>query len=227
MTLMATYLVELRDYPRVVAGWILAPATVTMATSTFLTTYFHRRSLRHWWLFASVVGCSACLWWMSSIDNFTNKDQIALMMACWGLFVGLLPPSFLQDEVEGLDRRDALYAGALAVVALVIPIIIIPTMTSTTVSEWTDRAVDAERLNLRENRPEVQDSAARVADYYSQRGVEGPELTQMSATVLGAFAKIEAVAMGIQRGLQFLSLVVGGIGLLVTGLLVWPRKGVT
>jgi hypothetical protein len=36
--------------------------------------------------------------------------------------------------------------------------------------------------------------------------------------------KTEAVAMGIQRGLQFLSLVVGGIGLCVGGLLVWPRK---
>ena len=79
-------------------------------------------------------------------------------------------------------------------------------------------------MNLSENRPEVQESSARVADYYRQRGVEGPELSQMSGTVLGAFAKLEAVAMAIQRGLQFLSLVVVGLGLLVTGLLVWPRK---
>jgi MFS family permease len=224
MTLMASYLVELRDYPRTVAGWILAPATITMVVSTLLTTYFRRRSLRHFWLLTSVLGCAACLWWMSSVDNFTSKERIALMMACWGLFLGLLPPSFLQDEVEELDRRDALYAGALAVVALVIPIIVIPTVTSTTVSAWSDRAFDAERLNLRENRPEVQYSSARVADYYSQRGVEGPELTQMTSTVLGGFVKTEAVGMGIQRGLQFLSLVVGGIGLLVTGLLVWPRN---
>jgi DHA2 family multidrug resistance protein len=224
MTLMASYLVELRDYPRVVAGWVLAPATVTMAVSTFLTTYFHRRSLRHFWLVTSVVGCAACLWWMSSVDNFTSKQQVALMMGCWGLFLGLLPPSFLQDEIEGLDRRDALYAGALAVVALIVPIIVVPTLTSTTVSAWSDRALDAERLNLSQNRPEVQNSAARVADYYQQRGVEGPELSQMTSTVLGAFAKTEATGMGIQRGLQFLSLVVGGIGVLVTGLLVWPRK---
>jgi len=145
-------------------------------------------------------------------------------MACWGLFLGLLPPSFLQDEVEALDRRDALYAGALAVVALIVPIIVIPTMTSTIVSAWTDRAADAQRLNLHENSPAVHDSSARVADYYHQRGVEGPELSQDTSTVLGAFVKTEAVAMGIQRGLQFLSLVVGGIGLCVGGLLVWPRK---
>jgi hypothetical protein len=64
----------------------------------------------------------------------------------------------------------------------------------------------------------------RTADYYRQRGVEGPEQLQMSSTVLGGFAKTEAVAEGIQRGLQLLSLVVGSAGLLVTGLLALPHR---
>ena len=58
----------------------------------------------------------------------------------------------------------------------------------------------------------MQGALARTADYYRQRGVEGPELTQMTSTVVGGFVKTEAVAEGIQRGLQFLSLGVGGIG---------------
>ncbi len=81
-----------------------------MAVSTFLTTWFHRKALRHFWLLVGVVGCAACLWWMASVDNFTSKGQVAWMIGCWGLFVGLLPPAFLQDEIEGLDRRDFLYA---------------------------------------------------------------------------------------------------------------------
>jgi hypothetical protein len=141
------------------------------------------------------------------------------MVGCWGLFVGLFPPAFLQDEVEGLDRRDSLYGGAVAVVFLVVPMVVVPTMTSTIVSAWTDRAADAQRMNLRENRPEVQESSARVADYYRQRGVEGPELSHKISTELGAFVKTEAVAHGIQSGLRFLSLIVGGFGLLVTALL--------
>jgi hypothetical protein len=32
-------------------------------------------------------------------------------------------------------------------------------MTGTVVSAWTDRALDAERLNLPENRPEVEESS--------------------------------------------------------------------
>jgi hypothetical protein len=142
------------------------------------------------------------------------------MVGCWGLFVGLFPPAFLQDEVEGLDRRDSLYGGAVAVVFLIVPMVVVPTMTGTVVSAWADRALDAQRLNVRENRPEVQETSARVADYYRQRGVEGPELSQRTSAVLGGFARAEAVAHGIQSGLRFLSLIVGGIGLLVTALLV-------
>jgi MFS family permease len=219
LTLMANYCVGLRDYPRDVAGWVLSPATLTMAASTLLSTWFRRRPLRHAWLLVGVAGCAVCLWWMSSVDNFTSKWEVAEMIGCWGLFVGLFPPAFLQDEVEGLDRRDSLYGGAVAVVFLIVPIVVVPTMTSTIVSAWTDRAADAERLNLRENRPEVQVASARVADYYHQRGVAGAELSQMTSTELGGFVKAEALAHGIQSGLRFLSLFVGGLGLLVTALL--------
>jgi hypothetical protein len=224
LTLMANYCLSLRDYPRDVAGWVLAPATFTMGLSTVLTTWFHNRSLRHLWLLIGVAGCTACLWWMSSADNFTSKEQVALMIGCWGLFVGLFPPAFLQDEVEGLDRRDSLYGGAVAVVFLIVPIVVVPTMTSTIVSAWADRAADAQRMNLRDNRPEVQEASARVADYFRQRGVDGPELSKATSAVLGSSVKADAVAHGIRSGLRFLCIFVGGSGLVVTMLLARRRS---
>jgi MFS family permease len=223
LALVANYCIGLRDYPREVTGCILAPASLTMAVSTILTTRFRRRMLRHVWLLVGVVGCAGCLWWMSSANNFTSKEHLAWMIGCWGLFVGLFPPAFLQDEVEGLDRRDSLYGGALAVVFLVVPIVVIPSMTSTIVSAWSDRAADAQRMNIRENSPEVQESSARVADYYHQRGVAGQELSQKTSTELGAFVKSEAVAHGIQSGLRFLSLFVGAAGVLIT-ILLYPWR---
>jgi hypothetical protein len=222
---MANYCIGLRDYPRQVAGWVLAPATLTMAASTLLTTWYRRRALRHFWLLTGVLGCAACLWWMSTVDNFTSKEQVAWMIGCWGLFLGLFPPAFLQDEVEGLDRRDSLYGGAVAVVFFVVPLVVIPSLTSTVVSTWTDRAVDAQRLNLEPNRPEVEEASARVVEYYRQRGVGAPESSQMASGVLGGSVKAEAAAFGIRSGLRFLSLIVGGIGLLVTILLMLPPPG--
>ena len=139
LTIIGMYCTELRGYPRITAGWLMVPASATMAATTLLTTWFHRRSLRHVWLMVGFVGSGACVWWLSSIDNFTSKEHLAVMLACWGAFIGLIPPAFLTDEIEGLDPKDMLYAGALGIVGLVVPIITVPTATGTVVKAWSDR----------------------------------------------------------------------------------------
>lgn len=140
LTIVSMYFTELRDYPRITAGWLLVPTTLTMGATTFLTTWFHRRSLRHVWLIVGVVGTAACVWWLSSLDNFTPKEHVAVILACWGAFLGLIPPVFLTDEIEGLNPKDFLYAGALAVLGLVTPVITAPTATGTMIKASSDRA---------------------------------------------------------------------------------------
>jgi MFS family permease len=225
LTVVGTYATELRGYPRITAGWLLVPATMTMASTTFLTTWFHRRSLRHIWLVVGVVGTASCVWWLSSLDNFTPKEHLAFMLACWGAFLGLIPPVFLTDEIEGLNPKDFLYAGALAVVGLAVPIITVPTATGTVIKASSDAALDTYRLNLSTNRPAVSEAAANVADYYQQRGLSGPALQQETGTVLGTFATLESDAYGFRHGLRFLSLMMLGIGLTVAFMLWWASRG--
>jgi MFS family permease len=225
LTIVGTYCTELRGYPRITAGWLMVPTSLTMATTTFLTTYFHRRSLRHVWLITGFIGSAACVWWLSSIDNFTPKEHVPVMLACWGAFLGLLPPVFLTDEIEGLDPKDMLYAGAIGIVGLVVPIITVPTATGTVIKAWSDRALDVYRLNLRENRPAVELSSARVADYFHQRGLSGAGLQQETSRVLGGFATLESVAHGFQSGLRFLSLMMLVIGLTVAVSLAHAARG--
>jgi hypothetical protein len=198
----------------------MLPTTPAMAGATFLTTWFHRRGLRHVWLIVGVVGTAACTWWLSSVDNFTPKEHVALMLACWGAFLGLLPPAFLTDEVEGLNPRDALYALTLSVVGLITPIMTVPTMTGTVVKAWSDRALDTYRLNLSSNRPAVQKAADRVGEYYRQRGLSGRAVQQETSTVLDNFATLESAAVGFQWGLRFLSLMMLTLGLTVA-LVLW------
>jgi MFS family permease len=220
LTVVAVYMTSLRDYPRATAGEVLAFASLPMAATTLLTTVFHRRALRPVWLFVGALGGAACVWWLSSADNFTSKEDLSVMLAVWGGFVGLFPPVFLTDEVEVLDPRDMLYGGGLAIVCLVVPLVLVPMATQTAVSEWTDRAVDVQRQNLREERPAVRDAAAVIADDYRQRGVTPSEARQLAGVVLGASVKVESAARGVSGGLRFLSLVTGGLGLAV-GLLRW------
>jgi MFS family permease len=215
LTIVGMYATELRAYPRTTAAWLMVPTALTMAASTLLTTIFHRRRLRHAWLVVAVVGAAGCVWWLSSVDNLTPKEHIALILACWGAFIGLIPPVFLTDEVEGLSRQDALYAGALAVVALVVPLITVPTATGTVIKAWSDRALDTYRLNLSTNRPAVSDAAAQVADDYRQHGLSGPALQQETGRILGGFATVESVAFGFRHGLRFLSLSMLILGLAI------------
>jgi hypothetical protein len=108
-----------------------------------------------------------------------------------------------------------LYAGSLAAVALIVPLLTLPTMTGTVIKAWSDRALDVYRANLSEDRPPVAESADRIADYYRQRGLVGAELKRETSTVLGTFATVESVAAGFRQGFRFLSLVVLGLGLAV------------
>jgi hypothetical protein len=220
LTIVGLYATELRGYPRTTAGWLMVPGTLTMAATTFLTTWFHRRSVRHVWLVAGVLGTAACVWWLSSLDNFTPKEHIALILACWGAFLGLFPPVYLTDEVEGVSPKYALYAGILGMVGLVVPILTVPTATGTMIKASSDAALDTYRLNLSANRPAVPEAAAKVADYYQQRGLTGPDLEQHTATVLGGFATAESFAYGFQHGLRFLSLMMLTLSLPVA-LLLW------
>jgi MFS family permease len=225
LTIVGQYATELRGYPRTTAGWLMVSVTVTMASTTFLTTWFHRRRLRHVWLVVGVVGTAACVWWLSSLDNFTPKEHLALILACWGGFLGLFPPVFLTDEVEGASPKYALYAGCLGVVGLVVPIITVPTATGTMIKAWSDRAEDTYRLNLSTNRPAVSEAAERVAEYYQQRGQSGPPLQQETGTVLGGFVKVESAAFGFRWGLRWLSLMMLALGLPVALLLWQAAKG--
>jgi len=219
LTIIGLYSTELRDYPRITAGWLMIPTTLTMGATTFLTTRFQRRSLRHIWLVMGTVGAATCVWWLSSLDNFSRKEYVAVILALWGAFLGLIPPAFLIDEYEGLNPNDFLYAGTLGVVGLVVPLLTVPVATGTVIRAWADRAEDTYRLNLGSNRPSVTEATDRVGEYFRQRGLTGPDLQQETSTVLGTFARVESVAVGFQSGLRFLSLMMLTLGLAVALLL--------
>jgi hypothetical protein len=131
---------------------------------------------------------------------------------------------FLTDEIDGLDTKDMLYTGAIGIVCLVMEIITVPTATGTVVKEWSDRALDIYRHNLRENRPAVEQASVRVANYFRQRGLSGSALQQETSRVLGGFATLESVAHGFRSGLRIPSLMMLSIVLMFAVPLAWSAR---
>ena len=185
-----------------------------MATTTFLTTWFHRRSLRHVWLIVGMVGARR-LRVVAVVDRQLHAQGAP------GGHAGLLGGVPRPDPAGVPDRRDrgagpeghALRRSRWAS------------------SDWSCRSSRCRprpgrssrpgptgpstsiAINLRENRPAVEQASARVADYFHQRGLSGAALQQETSRVLGGFATLESVAHGFRSGLRFLSLMMLGIGL--------------
>jgi hypothetical protein len=122
------------------------------------------------------------MWWLSSVDNFTSKEDLSLMLAVWGGFVGLLPPVFLTDEVEVLGPREALSAGCWRSCA--------------GSSRWCWPRLPRRRSSRsgRSVRPAVRDATAALADDNRQRGATPGEAQQLASVALGASAKLRPAA---------------------------------
>ena len=143
------YLTELRQVPRELAGLIFFPAALGMLTGTLLTAPIGDRRLRHVMLLLGSLGTAGAIWWLAGLDLGTPRWQTAAALGMWGFFLGMLPAAFLIDEVVGIDRRNMPYAGLLAVVALVVPLVIVPSVMSSAVASGADVAYARQRRTAR------------------------------------------------------------------------------
>ncbi len=112
----------------------------------------------------------------------------------------------------------------LGIIGLVVPIITVPTATGRVLKAWSDRALDVYPLNLRENRPVVEQSLARIADHFRQRGLSGAALQQELSRLLGIVATLESIAHDFRSGLRFLRPMMLVIGLLAAVTLAHAAK---
>ncbi len=137
----------------------------------------------------------------------------------------MIPPVFSMDEVEGLEPKYMLYGFGFGLVGMMVPMYTVPNATSTIVKAWSDRAVDVYRMNLRENRPAVEQASVGSLTIFHQRGLSGAGLQQETGGVLGGFVTVESIAHGFRSGLRFLSLMMLAIGLVVAVSIAHAAKG--
>ena len=221
MGILSKYMVNLRGYPRETAGWVYVPVTCALALSFWICVQIKHRDWRHLTLVIGGTGTSASVLWLSQIDLATPGYHISFVLTIWGFFLGMLPASFLIDEVECMRKEDMPIAGAFAIVCLAAPLIIIPALMSTAVSNGSDIAFEAQRRNIRSGRPVVQATLERSAILLSDKGFDGEQTAALSFGAIGAMVKLQSTAMGIQGGLRGLGLATGLLGAIISLILLW------
>ena len=221
MGLLSKYMVNLRGYPRETAGWVYVPVTCALALSFWMCAQIRHRDWRHLTLVIGGTGTSASVLWLSQIDLATPGYHISFVLTIWGFFLGMLPASFLIDEVECMRKEDMPVAGAFAIVCLAAPLIIIPALMSTAVSDGSDFAFEAQRRNIRSGRPVVGATLERSAILLINKGFDEEQAAALSLGAVGAMVKLQSTAMGIQGGLRMLGLATGFLGAIVSLILLW------
>jgi len=206
------YLTELRHYPRELAGLIFFPAAPAMLAGTLVVAPVRNRQLRHGLLLLGSLGSAASIWWLSGLDLGTARWQTAAALGVWGFFLGMLPAAFLIDEVEGIDRRDMPYAGLLAVVALVVPLVIVPSIMSSAVASGADVAYAKQRRAVRAERPPVVTTLGRTADHLAIRGQPPRTAAAGSVVTVAALVKLRSATTGVQSALATLAIFCGSLG---------------
>jgi len=219
--LLSKYMVNLRGYPRETAGWVYVPVTCALALSFWMCAQIRHRDWRHLTLVIGGTGTSVSVLWLSQIDLATPGYHLSLVLTIWGFFLGMLPASFLIDEVECMRKEDMPVAGAFAIVCLAAPLIIIPALMSTAVSNGTDDAFEAQRRNIRSGRPVVGATLERSAVLLTNKGFDSEQSAALSLGTVGAMVKLQSTAMGIQGGLRMLGLATGFLGAIVSLILLW------
>jgi Na+-translocating ferredoxin:NAD+ oxidoreductase RnfA subunit len=127
--------------------------------------------------------------WLAQVDLATPWHQIALRVWVWGFFVGALPGSFLIDEVEGLKKSDLPVAAAFAIVVLATPLILVPALMGTLISDQKEAAFDHQRQWIRSSRPVVGATLARGVEHFTSRGMDMEQATALSAGLIAAMVQ--------------------------------------
>ena len=185
------------DYRRYqgIDGWVLAAAAPAMAASTLLTTILHRRG------FAARLAAGGRAGKCRQPVVVLGRRQLHTQGAV-GRGPRLLGPV-----------PWPLTPASSAPVFLFLPLLVVPIATGTAISAWTDlRRTASGSISERSACPSARCRPGWRTTSASAAWTD-PELSSLTGAALGAFARAESVARGLQDGLNFLSLTMLGIGL--------------
>jgi EmrB/QacA subfamily drug resistance transporter len=204
--LLTRYMAVTRDYQRSTAGLVLLPAAATMATTLLLTAQYGTRRSRKPRLVVGLIGMAVMAWQMSGFDLFTDKRWIALVVAAWGLFAGLIASPLICISQEDMDAQQVAASASIKNLGLTLPASVGGSLFSILTERRADAHFDALRQTLTHNRPPLQDVESGLVDYFTMQGLDPAGAARQAGRVLAGYVRDTAAVYANQSAFQFLAL---------------------
>lgn len=220
--LLGGYLTDLRGYQWWQAGLVFLPALPCMLAAVLVGLWLGAPANRSWRLVGGLAVMALATWRLAAADLYMPREEIALLVACWGAGVGLATVPAMQGVFAGLTQEQAMQQAGIFNLNRFIPGFVVGTLMVTLLSRTTDAELDRLRLRITHNRPAVTQTLGQMrGDLARRTGLPAGPRRQAQA-VLGKWARVNARAFALQTVLYYLAFLTGAGAVLALVAACWP-----
>ena len=208
LSLLASYMVNVRGYQWWQASLVIAPAPLTMLASLFGGTLLGTDRNRKLRMFVGLTVMSGATAAFTAVDLYTAKGLQAVAMALWGAGAGLVVGPALLTAFEGLSTEETLRAAGIFNIIRSLPAYICGATLAVLLTQSTDRQFDVLRQTIRYNRPIVAESFLHPRGHFTAHGSSATQAGMQADALIGKWVHANSRAFALQGIFQSAHLVV-------------------
>lgn len=205
ISLLSSYMVVLRQYPRTTAGLVLLPGGLAMGLALMAGALLAARIDRKPRLLAGLALMTGATWLFAGIDLYTDKHWIAWMFIIWGVGAGLVISPVLCIPLEGLTQAQVVRSASIKNMVRALPGAVGGLVIGHVLTRRTDAYFDALRQKIMPNRPVVESTQALLQQHLEFQGSSLDVLPNQASHIIGQYIHDNASAFAYQTGLQYLA----------------------
>lgn len=206
ISLLANYMINLRGYQWWQGALVIMAALFTMIVALLVGVRFGTDANRRWRMFAGLALMAITTWQLGIVDVYTAKTLQAAILALWGVGAGLVCGPALLTTFEGMSNEQTLDTAGVFNIARSLPAFIVGALLVTLLARHTDENFDWLRLNIRDNRPIVEQTLRDGRSHMVAQGSAHTVAVKQSHALLGKWVKANARAYAFQDAFRLLAL---------------------
>lgn len=204
-SLLATYMVTLRQYPRTTTGLVLLPGALLMGVALLLSGLLGKPETRKWRIVVGLAGMAIATWKLAIVDLYTDKWLLSLYFALWGFSAGLVITPIICLPLGDMPQPLVVSSATIKNMVRVLPGTFGSLLIGILLTRQTDNHFDNLRQDIVYNRPIIQNVHATLVDSLGMRS-SNAEVGLQADSVVRTYVHDNSTAFANQTALHWLAL---------------------